>query len=82
MPKLSQSQLDASRKYANKFDDIKLRVPKGDREVIRRAAESTGVSVNEFICELVYAEVNRLITEGKVEFDEMRDFNFRVQPED
>ena len=41
---------------AKAYDDIRLRVPKGDKEKIQAFAEAHGESVNGFI--------NRLITEA------------------
>lgn len=41
------------------YDQIKLNVPKGRREVYKRLAESKGKSVNGMIVELVEAELNK-----------------------
>lgn len=46
----SESQKKASQKYINdKLDEIKLRVPKGEKDVIKEHAASRGESANEFI---------------------------------
>lgn len=46
----SESQKKATQKYINdKLDEIKLRVPKGEKDVIKEHAASRGESANEFI---------------------------------
>ena len=45
----TDAQLRASKKYHDKFDDIKLRVPKGQREVLQNHAQSQGESLNSFL---------------------------------
>lgn len=45
----TEAQLRASKKYHDKFDDIKLRVPKGQREVLQNHAQSRGESLNTFL---------------------------------
>lgn len=49
--KYTEAQKKASQKYmANNLDEIKLRVPKGEKEVIKAHAEKyDGGSVNAFI---------------------------------
>ena len=49
--KYTEAQKKASQKYmANSLDEIKLRVPKGEKEVIKAHAEKfDGGSVNAFI---------------------------------
>lgn len=46
---ITESQKQANKKYHQKLDDIKVRVPKGEREVISAHAESQGESLNAFI---------------------------------
>lgn len=46
---LSDSQNRAAKKYQGKFDDIKLRVPKGDRAKLQEHAASKGESLNAFL---------------------------------
>lgn len=45
----SEKQLRSAKKYHEKFDDIKLRVPKGQREVLQNHAQSQGESLNSFL---------------------------------
>lgn len=46
---LSESQAKANKKYQDKFDDIKVRVPKGQRQVWQDYATAHGESLNAFI---------------------------------
>lgn len=46
---LTEAQASANKRYQQKFDDIKLRVPKGEREVLRDHAQSRGESLNSFL---------------------------------
>ena len=53
----TQKRLAANKKYnAEKYDEIKLRVPKGQREKVQAFAEENGESTNAFL--------NRLIREA------------------
>lgn len=47
--KTSDSQRRATEKYLTKFEEIKIRVPRGDKEKIKTVAENHNLSVNEFI---------------------------------
>ena len=50
----SEAQKKATAKYMkNKLDDIKVRVPKGKREVYEAHAERKGKSLNTLIIELL-----------------------------
>lgn len=50
----SEAQKKATAKYMkNKLDDIKVRVPKGKREVYKAHAERQGKSLNSLIIELL-----------------------------
>lgn len=44
-------------KYIAKFDDIKIRVPKGTRERYKQFADSQGKSLNALIIELLDREI-------------------------
>lgn len=54
---LSSARLKANEKYHAKFDDIKIRVPLGQREQIKAYAESQGKSLNSYINELIQADM-------------------------
>ena len=53
--KVSAAQRKATDKYLEKFDEMRVRSPKGQKAVIQAHCEARGVSVNAFI--------NRAITE-------------------
>lgn len=55
----TQAQLKANAKYLNKFDDIKIRVPKGQRERYKQYAESQGKSLNALIIELLERDMKQ-----------------------
>lgn len=44
---------------ANAYDDIRVRVPKGQRDVIKAYAESRGESVNGFIARAISETMER-----------------------
>ena len=45
----SEARLRASKKYHEKLDEVKFRVPAGERAVIKAHAQQTGESTNAFI---------------------------------
>lgn len=45
----TKAQLKASKKYLEQFDDIKVRVPKGERQIWHDYAAAHGQSLNTFI---------------------------------
>lgn len=54
----TEAQKKATAKYMkNNLDDIKVRVPKGKREVYKAYAESKGKSLNAFIIDLIEKEM-------------------------
>lgn len=50
---LTAAQKRARYKYLAKFEQIRIRVPLGDREKIQEAAKADGKSVNAWILELI-----------------------------
>lgn len=57
---VSKAQRRATDKYiAEKTDEIKLRVPKGKKGIIKAHAESRGESVNSFINRAVDETIKR-----------------------
>lgn len=54
--KTSASKLATNQEYLKQLDDIKIRVPKGYRDVIRRYAESQGISVNQLVIRAIEAD--------------------------
>ena len=66
----SEARLRANKKYNSiNYDEIKVRVPKGRREIIKAYAEENGESLNSFIIKLIneamekYDYVDRAIAE-------------------
>ena len=56
----TESQKKAANKYfAEKIEDIRIRVPKGEKELIKATAEQEGKSVNAFILETVHKKLNQ-----------------------
>lgn len=49
----SQAQLESNKRHHEKLDDIKIRVPKGDREIYKAFAESRGQSLNALVVALL-----------------------------
>lgn len=45
----TEAQLRASKKYHEKLDDIKIRVPKGERQMWQDHATKQGESLNAFV---------------------------------
>lgn len=54
-----EKQLEYAKKYHNKFDDIKIRVPGGKREEYKQYAKSIGTSLNKLVIDLLEKEINR-----------------------
>lgn len=58
---MKNAQTDAKKRYNVKtYDRIEITVPKGDREIIAKAAESVGMSVNAFIKEALAERIAKL----------------------
>ena len=55
----TEAQLRASKKYHDKFDDIKVRVPRGERQVWQDYAASKGESLNSFVRRAVIETMER-----------------------
>ena len=56
----SEAQLKASKKYiSEKLDEIRFRVPKGERDVLKKHAEKMGESLNKFIYRAVKETMER-----------------------
>lgn len=50
----------AKNKYNDKnYDRLNINVPKGDREMIQRAAAASGMSLNCFVTRLIYRELGK-----------------------
>jgi len=58
MPKTSQAQLKAADRYIKGLDEIKIRVDKGGKEIIKAHAASKGMSLNGYIIELIRRDMD------------------------
>lgn len=56
MPK-TEAQLKANKVYLQKFDEIKIRLPKGQKEMIQDHAKEHGESVNSFVIRAITAAI-------------------------
>lgn len=55
----TQAQKNATQKYLKNFDDIKIRVPKGKREVYQELAKKQGKSLTALVLELLEKELEK-----------------------
>lgn len=51
--KYTKAQAKASAEYLKKLDEIKIRVPKGKKEMYKQMAEAEGKSLNQFIIDKI-----------------------------
>ena len=56
---VSKAQLEANKKYDNKFDKVLIRVPSGEKELIAAHAEEQGESVNSFVRRAISETIER-----------------------
>ena len=63
--KVSQAQRRATDKYLEKLDEVKVRLPKGQKAVIKAHAEAHGESVNGFIGRAINETIDRDNAESK-----------------
>lgn len=54
---MTEAQKKANAKYHAKFEDIKIRVPAGNKEKYKELAEESGESLNSLIIRLLNAEL-------------------------
>ena len=57
--KVSQAQRKATDKYLEKFDEIRIRVPKGQKAEIQDYAAAQGKSVNTFAWDAIQAAMGK-----------------------
>ena len=54
------AQREATARYNRKtYERVELRVKKGQREIIKKAAEKSGKSLNRFVLDLIAKELER-----------------------
>ena len=72
--KTSDAQLRATKNYLhNSVEDIKVRVPKGYKAMIKQHAEKCGQSINDFICDLICKECGLAYTSKKKTSESVND---------
>ena len=59
----SKAQLEGNKRYLEKLDDIKIRVPKGHRDVYKDFAATQGKSLNAMVVDLLNAA---MVSAGQV----------------
>lgn len=64
--KQTEAMLKAHKRYMETLDEIKVRVPKGDREQYKLQARLRGLSLNSYIVYLLQKDGNDLYEEGKL----------------
>lgn len=57
--KVSQAQRKATDKYLEKFDEMRVRVPKGKKGIVQAHAAATGKSLNTFINDAIDEKMER-----------------------
>lgn len=55
----TEAQLRASKKYHEKFDNIQIRVPAGEKEQIANHASQQGESLNSFVRRAIQEAIQR-----------------------
>ena len=56
---VSEAQKKASIKYLEKLDEIRIRMPKGEKNNIKEAASAAGESMNQYIIDAVDQRMER-----------------------
>ena len=56
---VSEAQKKASIKYLEKLDEIRIRMPKGEKNNIKEAASAAGESMNQYIINAVDQRMDR-----------------------
>lgn len=57
--RVSAAQRKATDKYLEKFDEIRIRIPKGQKDTVKAHAEGRGESVNGFIGRAISETIER-----------------------
>lgn len=65
--KVSEAQRKATDKYLEKFDEMRVRVPKGRKEAVKAHADTQGESLNAFINRAITETMDRDNKEGKAQ---------------
>ena len=57
--RVSEAQRRATNKYLEKFDEMRVRVPAGQKEITKAHAEAQGESLNAFINRAIDSQIQR-----------------------
>ena len=55
----TKAHLEGNKRYLEKLDEIKVRMEKGKKDIIKAHAEAQGKSVNSFINEAIDEKMDR-----------------------
>lgn len=59
MPKTSEAMRKAISKYqTEKVDEFKIRVPKGEKAIIKEYAKKQGKSLNAYVVNLIHSDMD------------------------
>lgn len=67
--KQTEAMLKAHKRYMETLDEIKVRVPKGDRDQYKLHAQLRGMSLNAYVIMLLNKDADALYKEGKLTLD-------------
>lgn len=63
--KISKAQMNAVAKYTKAhYDELKIRVPKGERDIIKECADSVGETLNGFVAKAISDRIRSLRGDG------------------
>lgn len=55
----SKAKLEANKRYLGKQDEIRIRLPKGEKDLIKKHAQQQNESMNAFIVRAVKEAIDR-----------------------
>lgn len=67
MPTTKAQQKAVAKYMKNNYDEVKIRIKKGDKELFKAYAESQGKSLNSYIADLMYADIRKSAVEEETD---------------
>ena len=67
MPTTKAQQKAVAKYMKNNYDELKIRIKKGDKELFKAYAESQGKSLNSYIADLMYADIRKSAVEEETD---------------
>ena len=67
MPTTKAQQKAVAKYMKNNYDEVKIRIKKGDKELFKAHAESQGKSLNSYIADLMYADIRKSAVEEETD---------------